>query len=554
MKCLSKNKSASILNFLFLYHSRTILVLSILVSIANGIANVLLIALINRTLTTSIDNYPFFFGYFCILATIVISCRVLSGIMFAKLNQDTMARMREFISERILSAPFNQIESLGVSRAQSVISDDVTNVSLLFFTLPNIIIQGIIVLGCLLYLAWLSWPVFFLALFVFTLGSFGYSRGGIKAINSLKVAGKAQDNLFNCFRELFSGAKELKLHFPRARAFLADSLGREIDMVRHHRTRALIIYALGTGWILFLFYVFLGMVIFSPAVIPSFESSKISGYVIVFLFMLIPLGNLLNGLPSLNAARVSSNRIGDIFSELNQQDNINQKVHSREFVGLQYLTLSGLTHNYFSDKHDKIFQLGPINMRFKRGEVTFIIGSNGSGKTTLAKLLTGLYTPKSGTITVDEFIITDNNRANYRHLFSAIFSDFYIFKNLSGLDTIDPIFDERANRLLTKLHIDHKVKVKEGCLSTRNLSLGQQKRLALVIAYLEDRPIYLFDEWAADQDPQFKKVFYEDLLPELAARGKIVVAITHDDSFFHLADHCLKLDNGQFVGDIGFVE
>ncbi|MBD2805074.1 cyclic peptide export ABC transporter [Xenorhabdus sp. ZM] len=540
-------QSAHQILFSLLYRSRWALAIAVFASIANGISSVSLITLINKAVTTSNDSYSSLAWYFGILAVLAISCRILSGVIFAKLSQNTMAKMRELISERVARAPFRQIEVLGASRAQSIITDDATNVSLLFFTLPNIVMQGSIVLGCLSYLAWLSWPVFFLALAIVIIGSLGYSLGGTKAIDSFNAAGKAQDRLFNHFNALFSGAKELKLHFSRTQAFFTHSLCHEIDSVRQHRTRAFGVYAFGAGWILFLFYVFLGLVIFAPAVIPGLEVTTLAGYVIIFLFMLMPLDGLLNSIPALNAARVSLNRIGNVLSELNEQDQFTQQISANEFGEATLLHLSGLTHSYYREQEDEVFQLGPIDIKLKRGEITFLIGGNGSGKTTLAKLLVGLYTPENGTITVDGQVITDNNRANYRQLFSAVFSDFHLFETLIGLGDTDSTLDARANALLAKLHLDNKVKIENGCFSTRDLSQGQRKRLALVVAYLEDRPFYLFDEWAADQDPLFKTVFYQELLPELAARGKAVLAITHDDRFFHLADHCIKLESGRLL-------
>jgi putative ATP-binding cassette transporter len=200
-----------------------------------------------------------------------------------------------------------------------------------------------------------------------------------------------------------------------------------------------------------------------------------------------------------------------------------------------------------------MFSIGPINLTIQPGELVFIVGGNGSGKTTLAKVLTGLYEPEEGTIEVDGRTIGWRERAAYRQRFSAVFNDFHLFDALLGIvDPDDPSraqADARANALVAKLALDHKVKVVDGAFSTRALSTGQRKRLALVVAYLEDRPFYLFDEWAADQDPSFKAVFYEQLLPELRARGKAVIVITHDDRYFDLADRLLKLDNGRIVSD-----
>jgi len=189
--------------------------------------------------------------------------------------------------------------------------------------------------------------------------------------------------------------------------------------------------------------------------------------------------------------------------------------------------------------------LGPINLVFQPGELVFLVGGNGSGKSTLAKLITGLYPPETGEIRLDGEPITDENRDDYRQLFSAVFSDFYLFESLLGLHTTN--LDARAKAYLAELHLDHKVKVRNGDLSTTALSQGQRKRLALLTAYLEDRPFYVFDEWASDQDPLFKEIFYTQLLPELKARGKTALIITHDEKFFHLADRTIKLDYGRLV-------
>jgi len=170
-------------------------------------------------------------------------------------------------------------------------------------------------------------------------------------------------------------------------------------------------------------------------------------------------------------------------------------------------------------------------------------GGNGSGKTTFAKLLTGLYVPENGEIRVDGRNLTEATRESYRQHFSVIFSDFYVFESLMGLES--PDLDEQARSYLDQLQLSHKVKVENGKFSTTALSQGQRKRLALLTTYLEDRSFYVFDEWAADQDPLFKDIFYNDLLGGLKARGKTVLVITHDNSYYHLADRIIKLENGQ---------
>ena len=192
-----------------------------------------------------------------------------------------------------------------------------------------------------------------------------------------------------------------------------------------------------------------------------------------------------------------------------------------------------------------MFKLGPLDIEFYPGSVTFLVGGNGSGKTTLAKLLVGLYAPESGEVILDGEPVSDRNRDRYRQCFSAIFSDFHLFESLLAIQRSD--LDEAGNRLLQRLHLQHKVKGSNGAFTTRALSQGQRKRLALVVACLEQRPFLVLDEWAADQDPLFKEVFYRELLPELKAQGKAVLVISHDDRYFHLGDRLLKLEEGRLL-------
>jgi putative ATP-binding cassette transporter len=211
----------------------------------------------------------------------------------------------------------------------------------------------------------------------------------------------------------------------------------------------------------------------------------------------------------------------------------------------QQIEFVDVTHAYRREGRPHGFVLGPFQLTLSPGEIIFVIGGNGSGKTTLAKLITGLYVPETGRVRLDGRSIVSENREGYRQLFSAVFDDAMVFDNLWGIAAEGR--DQTAHEHLRRLQLDHLVSVSNGAFSTTALSRGQRKRLALLTAYLEDRLIYVFDEWAADQDPVFRKFFYLNLLPELKARGKTVVAITHDDRYFGTADRVIKLDEGKVV-------
>jgi putative ATP-binding cassette transporter len=207
------------------------------------------------------------------------------------------------------------------------------------------------------------------------------------------------------------------------------------------------------------------------------------------------------------------------------------------------LELVKVSHHYRREREDDNFLLGPVDLTLVPGELVFLIGGNGSGKSTLAKVITGLYPPAGGEIRLNGRVVGDHNRDDYRQCFSTVFSDYFLFDRMAGRG--GPEADLRARRYLERLHLDHKVSIRDGAFSTTQLSQGQRKRLALLSAYIEDRPFYLFDEWASDQDPLFKEVFYTELLPELRSMGKALLVITHDDRYFEFADRLVKLDYGR---------
>ncbi len=278
----------------------------------------------------------------------------------------------------------------------------------------------------------------------------------------------------------------------------------------------------------------------------TLDSQTLSGYVLTFTYLIGPMENIVNKLPILSRANVALNKIETLGLSLASRAEV-ATVPPQILSSLHYLELKGVTHTYYSEQEDINFTLGPIDLRLQPGEVVFIIGGNGSGKSTLAKLITGLYIPESGEIWLDKQPINQQNREWYRQHFSVVFSDFYLFERLLGLQQID--LDTQAQEYLQQLQLEHKVKVKQGEFSTTALSQGQRKRLTLLTAYLEDRPIYLFDEWAADQDPIFKDIFYTEFLPKLRGQGKMVLVISHDDHYFHCADRIVKLDYGQVEYD-----
>lgn len=524
--------------------SRRLMAGAAVASVLHGICSVLLLAQINAALTaTSSAERMAGVGTFAILALALMLTQIVSSVLFERLNHRSHADLRRFISAQVMSADYRRLEAVGGAKVQSALSEHSTTVAEFFMNLPVILVNAITVLGCLVYMAWLSWTVFLAAVIVIGLGSLGYHLVHLRAIRHLEVASKEQDRLFGHFRSLTDGAKELRLNADKRLRFSDAVLGASIDEVRQQRTLGMSVFLVSSAWGNFLIYAFIGLVLFVLVGDEPDRNRIMTGFALVFVYMVSPLESLLLALPRANAAKIAGDRIDEITGQLEQLEQAEHPVPPARF---DRLVLSGVCHRYYHEGLDDLFTLGPIDLVFEPGQITYLVGGNGSGKTSLAKLLVGLYRPEQGEIRLDGEVVNDGNRDRYRQLFSAIFSDFHLFEQL--LDDASPVLDEAGNQLLEKLKLHHKVKVQGGAFTTRSLSQGQRKRLALVVSYLEDRPFVVFDEWAADQDPVFKAVFYRELLPELRARGKAVLVISHDDRYFHLGDRLIRMENGQVIG------
>jgi putative ATP-binding cassette transporter len=364
----------------------------------------------------------------------------------------------------------------------------------------------------------------------------------------MRRARDEQDALMGHFRSLTEGTKELKLHHGRKADFIDSVLQPTVDLQQRENTIGQMFLTASMSWGRLLFFFLIGFLIFVMPAISEIPRQALISYVIILFFMMGPLQSFGMVFQMLARARVALRKVEDLGLVLEAGGSDAVAGEPRPLPPVwRNLELAGVTHQYHNEREGRGFTLGPIDLTLAPGEIVFVVGGNGSGKTTLAKLLVGLYVPESGEIRLDSTPITAENRESYRQLFAVVFNDFYLFESLLGL--VSPDRDAEARKYLAKLQLEREVEISDGALSTTELSKGQRKRLALLTAYLEDRPIYVFDEWAADQDPVFKKLFYERLLPELKERNKCVLVITHDDRYFDLADRMVRLEDGKMSAE-----
>ncbi|HEY9642170.1 MAG TPA: ATP-binding cassette domain-containing protein [Coleofasciculaceae cyanobacterium] len=583
----------------------------------SGCGNALLISLINHSVNQA--SLPNALLYFAGLAIFILTTSTISQFTLIRLSQSAIYQLRLKLSQNILSSPLHHLEKLGEHRLIATMTDDVRSLAHAVSAIPNLCIDLATVMGCLVYLAWLSGTIFALTVAFTSLAIWCVQTRLGKARHLFSAAREEEDTLLKHFQSITTGTKELKLHRARRDDFVSKNLQGSATSLRQKNTKAMKSFAIANGMGQLSQFTSLGFILFILPWFMHISLPMLSTYVLTSTFLAVPMQNLLNRLPDIMRGNIALQKIERMKLSLASQSeasNSSDSVIPDTVSQHCRLELDQVTYLYHPDGEErgfphpphgmgepgelgkpgekgrlgekgrpgekgrlgekgrpgekfqepglhpphgdrnggrpmhppqggeeKGFLLGPISLSLQPGEITYIVGGNGSGKSTLAKLITGLYFPQSGSIHLNGTLITDDNREWYRQHFSAIFTDFHLFDSYLGFNHTN--LDREVESYLRQLQLDHKVQVKEGVLSTTRLSQGQRKRLALLTAYLEDRPIYLFDEWASDQEPLFRDLFYKQILVRLKERGKTVIVITHDDRYFHLADHIIKLDYGK---------
>lgn len=518
------------------------------VGLLSGLLSAGVLALINHVLHHHSEHTLLLALGFVGLVAGKILANVVSQMLLVRFAQDTIVDISLSLCAKIVRTPLRRSEERGPANILVTLTDDVSWVTWSVQCFPSFLMNVALVLGCGVFLAWLSWSVFLGVAGVAVISGIGYQWLHTSTRRLIEASREARADLFHRFRSLTDGLKELMMHRARREEFVNQEVRGAAEYYRETALKERRIRALLGVWTQVSFYSLIGFLIFF---FPSFATSSpeaLTGYIVAVIYVMGPISSLLDIVPTLERGQVALDNIERLGISLDAVlDNVQVgAVVNREPEATPIVQWNKVEFSYGAVKDvDTPFSLGPISLELRPGELMFIIGGNGSGKSTLVKVLAGLYQPLRGEVKLSGMTITDDNREWYREHFSIVFSDFHLFNKLLGHP--DAQVETLVPQYLRLLHLDQKVTVRDRRFSTLNLSQGQRKRLALVTAYLEDRSIYVFDEWAADQDPQYKEIFYKTLLPDLRARGKSVIVITHDDRYFHLGNQVIKLDDGKVV-------
>lgn len=510
----------------------------VLLSIISGFGNAMIIFTINMGINSGNSMKIKLLAYFAIgIVLYVYGQKLVRGRLIEYTNKVVYSKRMEIIN-RLLKTPFNKFEEIEKGQVESTLNNDTETISRFANILINGVTATITLICCFVYLGSISFVTLLFSLLIILFITSIYFIAGRFANRIGEESRDLQNVFFKFINDLIGGFKELSLNEKRKKEFEKD-MGESCEKYKGKQMQSANAFAnmFVVGELLFTLSIG-AIALILPLFLKSLDNISVASYVFILLYMTGPVHGLLDTIPNAIEVRISLKRINKLIEQITTAANEDNKVLPLSENKKISLKLNDVEYIY--DKEDeRSFKVGPISCEFNSGEIIFITGGNGSGKSTLAKLITGLYPIHKGRITINN---NDTKEKDLNERYSTVFSDFYLFDKLYGIDYENK--GKEIERYLKLLQLDSKVKIQDGKFNTTKLSTGQKKRLALLVTYLEDRPIYLFDEWAADQDPEFRLFFYDTILPDLKKKGKCVIAITHDDHYFKLADKVIKMEMG----------
>lgn len=543
----------------------------ILLNLINAAVSVGIIAYINQTFISQ----PVFntlswssLGQFALLVLLLLVTTFVSQYALTRLGHKFVYELRTKLVKQIIDTTVPQIDHLGSARLLASLSSDIQSITVAFVRMPELV-QGVILsVGVGLYLGWLSLPLLLIVMFWIAM-TIWISTLLVKHVYThLTKLREINDALYQDYQSIIEGRKELALNQHRAQKLYTDDFLAHAKSYEKTVTKSDTFHLSAVNWSNIMMFASIG-VIFAISNYLGISMGIATTFSLTILFMQSPLLHAVGAYPTLQTAQVALDKIQSLelaeYQPLFRTDNTSQHWQTISLTDVNYRynvsnnSVSNASDNSVSNSNDTDAQalitkdsdhsgniLKDVNLTLRRGDVVFLIGANGSGKSTLAKIITGIFTPTTGAVTIDKQPVNSQNNADYRQLYSAIFSDQHIFKQLIGRQGRQP---DKAlvNAWLHKLDLQDKISVADNQLSTDKLSQGQRKRLAMLIAVAEQKDILLLDEWAADQDPAFRRVFYQTLIPELKALGKTLFIISHDDGYFEHADRLLLMKEGRLI-------
>lgn len=534
-----------------------LLTVTLFSSILTGLFSTLIIKEIHASLNEAevFDTFSFAIYFFSMIGAYLIAS-LLASVSIAQINQEMIHRLRVFLSRKVLEAPYEHVEGIK-SNILPVLTDDLNHIANLVNRLPSVTTGLATVIGILVYLFWLSPLMGGLTLFAFGI-LFIINFINIRLVGKYAKLNREHSNIiYKLIEGLVYGIANLMLHIKFKERYIEHRLKKNSKIQMRWYFWEMVFNSFNNRLNDVILMAFLGVIILLVYTFNIVTVSFFNTYLTLILFMLGPLSTVsgfFGTIKKIEASLVQIEKLGIQLTEISSKSMIQnpEKAQSNENeieasqkndkIKRPLIELQNINFRYKDSKDS--FQIKNINLKLMKGERLFIEGGNGSGKSTLIKLICGLYLTETGSVLYKGEPVSNKTLNEYRDRFAVVLTDSYLFDDLSHLT------DEqltRAKFFLRMVEMDHKVSIENGIFSTINLSEGQKKRLQLVHMLMEDKEIYIFDEWVAYQDVHSKEIFYTKVLPHLKEKGKVVINIAHDYTYEQLADEIIRIQDGEIM-------
>lgn len=533
----------------FLRHYHRPLIGAALLSCASAASTIALLSHINRLASQGIASgagHPLLLGVLWLMA--LFATHALSQVLLARLGGDLVAQLRMDLSQRFLDMEYEKLAGRQHAVFGSLI-EDVAGIAPLALITPLLAYNLLLAVLYVIYLSTVSLALLGI-LSLFLLGTFTASllleRFMRRELDELR---RANEKVFEYFRYISDGKKEMTLNAERASHFTRQLMLPAIARARGLMVKTHAGLGINEAWSATVTYGAIFLIVYLGYAALGLGQDTIIHFVIGAVFLGGPVSFIVGAGRQVAVGTASLRHLERVGMDLGTDLPPSAPVSPDHFGGNTWsrIALQGVCYSYPDTETSKP-TVGPIHLEIGRGEMVFIVGGNGSGKSTLLMLLSSLIAPGKGSVLIDGAPIGENLRA-YRERFTGVFGDFFLFPHVLDADGA-ALSDAQIAHLLDMLDLGEQVHAHEGELSRLSLSTGQRKRVALLQCYAEDRDVFFFDEWAADQDVHFRDYFYCKLLPSLKARGKTIIAISHDDRYFHVADRVITLEAGLVLSDV----
>jgi putative pyoverdin transport system ATP-binding/permease protein len=522
----------------------------LLIASLSGLSNSLLLAVINMaTQQSSRNSQPFDIILFVVVLSAYLLFQRYLLITTVSEIERILHRVRLRIVNKINDAELLPLEQLGRSLIYASVTKEMQTISSASIGMVMLAQSGLLIIFTLVYIGFLSLVALMIFAIFFSVGAISYLFKMTQFSNQIREAMTYENELFEALTHLLDGFKEVKMNELRS-ADLVEHIGAISASVKEVKADAMVAISLSSAFAGSAFYVLAAIVVFILPRIGEYYSRISTDLATAVLFLAGPLGYLVGSVQIYETANAAAENLENLEAALDRHVRPASKRRAPRLVVRKQpfadIVLDGVQFDYLDKDQRMSFRLGPIDLSIAQGETIFIAGGNGSGKSTFLRLLTCLYFPTNGVVLLDGQRLSEGNAATYRDLFSVIFYDYHLFDRLYGLRDIDRQYVEQ---LLEMLQLKGVTRLVRSRFEPLDLSSGQKRRLALLVSYLENKPINVFDEWAAEQDPVFRRYFYTSILPQLKARGKTIIAVTHDDQYYNMGyiDRIIKFEEGRIV-------